>query len=58
MEEEECKLMAMSELSYVDRIRNIQKQKYPEKPDKLYYGQENASSHVLSVIARDNINLK
>jgi len=32
--EEDCKLMAMSELSYVERIRNIQKQKYPEKTDK------------------------
>ena len=31
-EDEECELMAMSELSYVNRVRNIQKQKYPEKP--------------------------
>lgn len=31
-EDEECELMAMSELSYVNRVRDIQKKKYPEKP--------------------------
>ena len=34
MEDKDCKLMAMSELSYVERVRDIQKKKYPRKPDK------------------------
>ena len=34
MEDQDCKLMAMSELSYVERVRDIQKKKYPEKHDK------------------------
>ena len=34
VDDQDCKLMAMSELSYVERVREIQKKKYPEKPDK------------------------
>ena len=30
VEDKDCKLMAMSELSYVERVREIQKKKYPE----------------------------
>ena len=29
-EDQDCQLMAMSELSYVERVREIQKKKYPE----------------------------
>ena len=32
--DQDCKLMAMSELSYVERIRGIQTKKYPDKADK------------------------
>ena len=33
--DEDCQLMSMSELSYVERVKNIQRRKYPEKPEGI-----------------------
>ena len=33
--DEDCQLMSMSELSYVERVKNIQRRKYPVKPERI-----------------------